>query len=418
MSGPVMKVLILDPEAESRDALRRAFSSAGDQVRGVATLGEAERHLLEFAPDAVIAALDTPEADAVEFLERARTADPRRGVWALIEGSRLEDGVRAMARGAHDFLWRPVSEGRVALLRSRFASRREREGWIEQTRLRLARNEISTTLPGRSPRWKEALASLEREAPLESPVLLTGEAGTEKEPAARALHRLSPRGSEPFALVTDWDGLGPPSATEGTLFLPGIERAPVSVQTALLTEIERPRSRRLVLSTDQDPREATASGVLLPELAASVSDHVVHLPPLRERGEDIELLARQFLHELEAALSFDAEAIDALLAHDWPGNVRELKEVVRRAARLTEGPAIGPTVVTSVLGRPLASRRSRRKKAPVVRIAVGDSLADVERRLIQKTLEFARGNKRKTAELLKLSLKTIYNKIKEYGLEH
>ncbi len=398
--------------------MRRAFSSAGDQVRGVGTLAEAERHLAEFAPDAVIAASDAPDGDSADFLEGARRADPRRGVFALIDGSRLEEGVSAMARGAHDFLWRPVSEGRVALLRSRFAARREREGWIEEMRLRLARNEIATTLPGRSERWKAALASLEREAPLESPVLLTGEAGTEKEPAARALHRLSSRGSEPFAVASDGENLDGLCAAGGSVFLPTIEDAPIPSQAALLEEIDRPAGRRLILSTDQDPREATASGRLLPALAETLSDHIVHLPPLRERGEDIPLLARQFLHEIEAALSFDARAIDALLAHDWPGNVRELKEVVRRAARLTEGPAIGPTVVTSVLGRPLASRRSRRKKAPVVRIAVGDSLADVERRLIQKTLEFARGNKRKTAELLKLSLKTIYNKIKEYGLEH
>jgi two-component system response regulator HydG len=412
-----MKVLVLDPESESRDALRRAFSTCGDQVRGVATVGEAERHLGEFAPDAIIAALDSPDGDAAEFLERALTAEPRRGVYALIEGSCLEDGVRAMARGAHDFLWRPISEGRVALLRSRFVARRDRESGIEEMRVRLARSEISTTLPGKSERWREALASLEREAQLESPVLLTGEAGTEKEPAARALHRLSPRGSEPFA-AADWDVLEAAGTAGGTLFVLTIERAPTAAQRALLKETERPRGRRLILSTDQDPREATASGSLLPELAASLAGHEVHLPPLRERGEDIELLARQFLHELDPALSFDAQAIDALLAHVWPGNVRELKEVVRRAAYLAEGPAIGPTVVTSVLGRPLASRGSRRKKAPVVRIAVGDSLADVERRLIQKTLEFARGNKRKTAELLKLSLKTIYNKIKEYGLEH
>ena len=139
--------------------------------------------------------------------------------------------------------------------------------------------------------------------------------------------------------------------------MPGIEAMPLEAQAALLAEAELPGARRLILSTDENPHEAMARGRLLPALAASLFDHVVHLPPLRERGEDIERLARQFLHELDPALSFEAEAIDALRAHDWPGNVRELKEVVRRAARLTEGPAIGPTVVTSVLGRPLASRR-------------------------------------------------------------
>jgi len=413
-----MKVLIVDPREDSRDALRRAFSAAGDQVRSAPTPAEGERLLTEFAPDAVVSSLDPPGAGDEHFLAKARETDPRRGVYALIEGSRLEDGVRAMALGAHDFLWRPVSEGRVALLRARFASRRAREGWIEEMRLRLARSEIATTLPGWSEPWKNALATLEREAPLESPVLLTGEAGTEKEPAARALHRLSPRGSEPFVVATDWSGAPAPSTKEGSLFVPEIEGVPQAEQAVLASEVEEPTGRRLILSTDEDPRVSRALGRLLPSLAELVSEHVVHLPPLRERGDDVERLARHFLHELEPTLSLEAEAIDALRAHDWPGNVRELREVVRRAAQLTEGPAIGPTVVTSVLGRPLASRRSRRKKAPVVSIAVGDSLADVERRLIQKTLEFARGNKRKTAELLKLSLKTIYNKIKEYGLEH
>ncbi len=413
-----MRVLVLDPREESRDALRRAFSACGDQVRGVPAPAEAERLLAEFAPDVVVAALEPSDREFDAFLARAREADPRRGVYALIEGARLEDGVRAMVLGAHDFLWRPVSEGRVALLRARFASRREREGGIEEMRLRLARSEIATSLPGGSEPWKAALAALEREAPLETPVLLTGESGTEKEPAARALHRLSPRGSEPFVVEADGTS-GRGSATAGgSLFVPEIERLSDSTQAALAAEAEEPSGRRLILSTDEDPRVAATLGRLVPALAEILSDHTVHLPPLRERGEDVERLARQFLHEIDPALSLDPETIDALTAHDWPGNIRELKEVVRRAARLTEGRSIGPTVVTSVLGRPLASRRSRRKKAPVVRIAVGQSLADVERRLIQKTLEFALGNKRKTAELLKLSLKTIYNKIKEYGLEH
>jgi two-component system response regulator AtoC len=411
-----MRVLVVDPQAESRDALRRAFAEAGDPVRVVGTLAEGERQLPEFRPDAVIAALDWADGDGLAFLEAARSADPRRGIYALIDGARLEEGVAAMHGGAHDFLWRPVSAGRVALLRSRFAARREREGWIEELRLRLARAEIAASLVGRSPLWRETLAAIEREAASGGDVLLTGEAGTEKESAARALHRLSSRGSEPFVFVSDGDLENETSAPEGTRFINGIERVPLASQKALLLALERRRRPRFIIATDEEPGEAIATGRLHPAVVESFQDHVVHLPPLRERKEDVKLLARQFLHELDASLYFDSEAIESLLAHDWPGNVRELKEVVRRASQLADGPAIGPTVVTSVLGRPLASRRSRRKKAPVVRIAVGDSLADVERRLIQKTLEFARGNKKKTAELLKLSLKTIYNKIKEYGL--
>jgi two-component system, NtrC family, response regulator AtoC len=413
-----MKVLLVDPDPESRDALRRAFTGAGDQVRGVTTLGEAGRQLSEFLPDAVIAAIDFPEGEVVRFFDETLRLDPRRALYALTDSARLEEGVRAMTRGAHDFLWRPVSPSRVALLRSRLQARREREGWLEELRLRLARSEIAASLAGQSPRWTAALAAIEREASSDAPVLLTGEAGTEKEAAARALHHLSRRGSEPLWTVLAGQALPADSSGRGTLFVAGIESAPLQQQRELLAELERSWGRRLLLSTDQDPRQALEAGLLLPELIVALGDHQIHLPPLRERGRDVELLARRFLHDIDGALAFDAEAIDSLFAHAWPGNVEELKSVVERAASVADGPAIGATIVTSVLGRPPASRRLRRQKAPVVRIAVGDSLADVERRLILKTLKFARGNKRKTAELLKLSLKTIYNKIKEYGLEH
>jgi two-component system, NtrC family, response regulator AtoC len=412
-----MRVLLVDPQPESRDALRRAFAGSGDQVRSVATIAEAVRQLAEFAPDAVVSALGFPEEEVFGFFDEALRLDPHRALYAVADATRLEDGVRAMARGAHDFLWRPVSAGRVALLRSRLEKRREREAWLEQMRLRLARTEIAMSLAGQSPRWKSALASIEREASTDAAVLLTGEAGTEKEAAARAIHGLSRRGSEPFWMVAAGQSSAP-EEVGGTVFVTALEGADLRTQKTLLAEIERPRGRRLVLSTDQDPRKALEVGRLEPGLFEALQDHIVHLPPLRERGEDVELLARRFLHDMDGALTFDPEAMDALLAHAWPGNVRELRDAVRRAASLADGPAIGATVVTSVLGRPRASRRLRRQKAPVVRIAVGDSLANVERRLILGTLKFARGNKRKTAELLKLSLKTIYNKIKEYGLEH
>lgn len=413
-----MKVLIADPDPGSRDVLRRVFAEAGDQVRGVATIAEAEQQLVSLSPDALIAAARFPEGDGTALLELAGRSDSHRALYALIDASSLEEGVRTMALGADDFLWRPVSAGRVALLRARLVARRERERWVEQTRIRLARSEMAATLPGSSPLWKETLAAIERMANSTAPVLITGEHGTEKESAARAIHRLSPRGSEPFEVAEDGETLAGASSGEGTLFVPAVERVSRAEQRALVGELERPGGRRFVVATDQEPGAALAAGRLVPELLERLQSRVVHLPPLRERENDVERLARQFLHEVDDSLFFDAESIDVLRTHDWPGNVHELREVVGRAARLAEGPGIRPTVVTSVLGRPLPRRRSRRAKPPVFRIAVGASLADVERRLIQKTLEFSRGSKPKTAALLKLSLKTIYNKIKEYGLEH
>ena len=412
-----MKTLIVDPDAQSRDDLRRAFLSAGEQVRSVENISEGRRHLSDFQPDVVVVTLDSRSGDSWSFLTEA-SRDPNRVVYAFVDGDRLEDGVEAMTRGATDWLWRPVSEKRVHLLLSRLADQRERERSSEQMRMRLARAEMSASLTGNSERWKEALGAIEREAAFGGSVLITGEPGTEKLDAARTLHLLSPRGAEPFVGSAGAESSLANDGRRETLFIPRIERWPLSAQQALRAEIESPGARRWIVATDLEPQEAAADGHLDPDLLASLREHTVHLPPLRERAADVGLRARQFLSAIDASLFFEVEAIDALSAYDWPGNGAELQEAVARAAALADGPAIGSTVVLSVLPRPRAARRARRKKPPVVRIPVGASLADVERRLIQKTLEFARGSKPKTAELLKLSLKTIYNKIKEYGLEH
>ncbi len=413
-----MRTLVIDPAPESRDALRRALSAAGEQVRGVENLAEAQRMLPEFGPDIVIVALDSPGGDPFEFLEeQSRHED--RSVFAMADSEALESGVSAMERGAEDFLWRPVSDARIALLLSRLAGDRDRETRAERIRVALVRAEMAAALVGQSPRWQSALAAIEHAAAGGSPILLTGEAGTEQEEIARVLHGLSSRGSGTFLKMADLEGTGAlPTAGQGTLFLPSVERRSIPDQQALLEWIERPGRFRAVLAVNESPEEALAAGKLFPELYDALRDGTVNLPPLRERGDDVDLLAFRFLAERDPSLTFDPESLDALRAHDWPGNVRELKDVVRRAAALADGDVVGPTLVLSLLAGPRARRRSRRKKPPVVKIAVGASLADVERRLIQKTLEFARGSKPKTAELLKLSLKTIYNKIKEYGLEH
>jgi len=407
-----MKVLVLDPDESSRDAVRRGFAAAGGSVRVFSTLAEADRALVEHDPDVVVAALES--GSGTDLVRQLRGGNRSRIVYALVDSEDLE---RAVESGADDFLWRPVSAGRVGQLATAAAARRQTEASLEETRLRLASVEVHESLPGRSPGWISALASLERAAASGASVLLTGESGTEKDAAALAIHRLSPRGAGRLIYISEGESLelATRQARPGTLFLPSVEATSAGFQEAVLRQLEG--TARFIVALDEAPREALEAGRLLPRLYDALAGHTVHLPPLREREGDVALLARRFLDQIDPALSLDPDALDALQAHDWPGNTRELAETVRRAARISED-VIGPTVVRSVLGRPLPRARMRQRKAPVVRIAVGDSLADVERRLISKTLEFARGNKKKTAELLKLSLKTIYNKIKEYGLEH
>ncbi len=410
-----MKVLVFDPDASSRDALRQGLAAVGASVRVFSDLSEAERALDGFDPDVVVAALDEG-APSASWIERLRSDAPERVVYALVDGADLDRGI---ASGAHDFLWRPISAARVAQLHGAAEKLRLRDAEAEQTRLRLVRAELREALSGRSARWALAMASIERAAASNASILLTGELGTEKDAAAIAVHRLSRRGAGRFAYISEGEllELAVRQTGLGTLFLPSVEATSTGFQEALLARVAAPGPTRFVVGIDEDPREALEAGRLLRPLRDALADEPVHLPPLREREGDVALLARRFLEEIDPTLAFDPDALDVLQAHDWSGNTNELREAVRRAARVAEG-VIGPTGVRSVLGRPLPRTRLRKRKPPVVKMAVGDSLADVERRLISKTLEFARGNKKKTAELLKLSLKTIYNKIKEYGLEH
>ena len=343
-----MKVLVVDPDSESRDALRRAVSAAGGQVRSVGSALEARRHLSEFLPDVVVVALDLPGAETESLNALAGRGKPDRALWALAAAGRFEDAVAAMENGADDFLWRPVSAARVAVLLESFRRRREENLRGEETRLRLARVEASVALPGRSGRWVEAMASIERLAP-ERAVLVTGEEGTEKEAAARFLHRLASRGADPFVKAADGEGFveALARAGTGTLFVTGIDRVSAAVQERILEALDAETGPGLVLSADHDPAEAVRRGDLAHAIVRRLQDCVLHLPPLRERGEDVARLARHFLEEASSTSTFDAEAMDALTAHDWPGNVTELREAVRRAVRLAEGRTIGPTVVRS-----------------------------------------------------------------------
>src|SRR5438552_1249047 len=283
-----MKVLVVDPDSESRDSLRRAVSAAGGQVRSVGSATEARRHFAEFLPDVVVYALDLPAGETEGLSAEAGRGKLDRVLWALAPAGGLEDAVRAMENGADDFLWRPVSAGRVAYLLDRVRRRREERERTEEARLRLARVEAAVALPGRSGRWLEAMASVEQLAP-ERAVLVTGEDGTEKEIAARFLHRLSERGAEPFARAVDGEGFveALERAGAGTLFVTGIDRVSAAVQERILEALDAETGPGLVLSADHDPAEAVRRGDLAYAIVRRLQDRVLHLPPLRERGEDV-----------------------------------------------------------------------------------------------------------------------------------
>src|SRR5260370_14394729 len=343
-----MRPWVVGPEPEARDAVRRAFDAAGVSARGVATAMEGEKQLSELRPDALVVALEEGFPEGKAILEQAIASDPRRAVYALVGGERLEDGVVAMARGARDFLWRRVSAARVAILLARLEERQQEEARAEDLRIALAKKETALSLAGSSPRWKETIAALEREARVGSPVLLTGEAGTEKQAAALALHRLSRRGSASFRIALEED-LESALSGDGTLFLGGVESVSRANQEKVLSALEDMHAPRVIVASDVDPAESVGSGRLLAPLFDALRDHIVHLPPLRERGSDVLELSRPFLSELDPALFFDSAAADTLSTHDRPGNVRELEAVVRRAPPLSAASPLPPPLALSLL---------------------------------------------------------------------
>jgi DNA-binding NtrC family response regulator len=301
-------------------------------------------------------------------------------------------------------------------------------------------------LVGSSPAMQRVYDMVARVAPTEATVLVTGETGTGKELVAQTIHALSRRAKEPFVAVN----CGAISATliesemfghergsftgaerqhkghferanRGTLFLDEITEMPQELQVKLLRVLETGTvmrvggtegiriNVRVVTATNRRPEEAVAQGKLRQDLLYRLNVFPVHLPALRERGDDVQLLAEQFLDEMNkehgTTKAFTRACLDRLRRHNWPGNVRELKNVVQRAYILAEEDV-------GIDALPLGVHEESGASSLVMR--VGTSIGEMERRLILATLEHFEGDKKRAASVLRISLKTLYNRINEY----
>jgi len=316
---------------------------------------------------------------------------------------------------------------------------------------------------GRSAPMLEVFRLLTRVARSNAPVMITGESGSGKEVAASTVHALSRRAKRPFIAVNC--GAISPTLVEselfghekgaftgadrrragtfemahgGTLFLDEVTEMPPDLQVKFLRVLETRTFRRvggseeldmdirLVASSNRDLAEAVRKETFRADLFYRLNVFPLRLPPLRERKEDIPLLAFHFLSQIEEKerrgfKSFEERALAALSGHDWPGNVRELKNAVHRAYVLSDPPEIQTEAAEAVLTdsgaaelRPVAGDEGT---WPAVPVRVGDTLQAVEKKLLTATLLAVKGDKRVAAELLGVSLKTIYNKLKEYQLE-
>jgi DNA-binding NtrC family response regulator len=272
-------------------------------------------------------------------------------------------------------------------------------------------------LVGGSPVMQEVFRLIERVAPTNASVLITGESGTGKQLAAHAIHNLSTRRTRPFVSVNCGAVRDASDVFEraqgGTLVLDEITEMPMDMQVRLLSANESEGDIRLIATSNRCPFTAVKNGQLREDLLYRLAAFPITLPPLRNRGEDVELLANHFLEELNehagSQKRLSTMSRMKLRQHGWPGNVRELKDCIERAFILTDSVLEVAPLMQSGGSRGDSGLGDR------LEIRVGSRIHDMERSLIEATLDYFKGNKRRAADALGCSLKTLYNKLNGYS---
>ena len=455
-----MKILIVEDDAATRRGLEQLLIDAHPETRSVGTLEKARAVLDEFSPNLCIVDLMLPDGDGLDLIRELRAQDPSREFVVLTGHGSIDTAVEAMKAGASDYLLKPLKPAQISVVLERLSEKMDLEREVDDLRSQLAKSGRFGQMVGKSEAMQEIFSVISRVAKSDAPVMIIGESGTGKEVAAVTIHELSRRRAKPFVAINC--GAISPSLIEselfghergsftgadkrrqgyfelangGTLFFDEVTEMSADLQIKLLRVLETRTFRRvggneelkvntrILSSTNRDLQEAIKSGKLREDFYYRLNVFPLVLPPLRQRKEDIPPLAQHFLDRIEERekagfREIETEAIAALNEHSWPGNVRELRNVIHRAYVLSNPPVISASAVNSVLGHPTLKvpAASAAASSSVVQFKVGESLADAERRLLSKTLEFAKGDKKKAASMLKVPLKNLNTKLKAYGL--
>lgn len=448
--------LVVEDDADSLTALAELVGLEDFAVVTAQTLEEAREQLRAQLPDVMLIDLMLPDGDGMELL-RDLDAPPRPDVVLITGHASLDTAVDALRMGATDYLTKPVDIARLKTILAHVRRSSELRSEVESLRGELRKLGRFGPLIGSSPEMAAVYDLIAKVAPTDATVMVTGDSGTGKELVAQTVHRLSRRRAAAFLPVNcgavaqnlieselfghergsftgaDRQHKGHfERATGGTLFLDEITEMPVELQVKLLRVLETGTLTRLggeqplavdvrvIAATNRIPEEAVDEGKLREDLFYRLKVFPIALPPLRQRRQDIELLAQHFLNEFNqadgGAKRFSKATLDRLLMHHWPGNVRELKNVIQRAYILAHD-EIGPDCLPAEIGAGAGANTAAAASGPVLHVSVGASMAETERRLILATLDRFQGDRRRTAETLGISLKTLYNRINAYKSE-
>src|SRR5262245_53971457 len=450
-----LRVLIVDDEASQRAGLAGMVTAWG-MLSDTASDGvEALEKLSQTPVDVILTDLNMPGMDGFELLDKLRAMDGPPTIVLTAYGS-MESAVKTVHElGAFWFLEKPIQASALEALVRRAASHGRLRNDNRSLETQLRYKGALGDLVGVSSKMQEIFALLQQAGPSKACVLITGESGTGKEMVARAIHRLSARRQGPFHAINcaalpeslieselfghekgSFTGATERSAgcfelaQNGTLLLDEIGEMPAQTQAKLLRILEDSKVRRLggksefevdvrvVAATNKTPDEAVKKGTLREDLYYRLNVFHIHLPPLRERKEDIMPIAESLISLLnsrhECRVTGIAQEVQAVFrAYNWPGNVRELRNALERAVILAGQGNIERKHLPSTFTSPTVD-------APVidgdsVQFRVGTTVEEAERGLIMRTLEHTKNNKTKAAEILGISLKTLHNKLKEYG---
>lgn len=452
MSSPSRRILLIDSDPVHRDALQKLISGWGYEAL-LHDGRSANSQILASDPSVIINSLAVSSDEGFEILREVKAQQSPIPVIIIAESGTIELAMRAIQEeGAYHFFEKPVDPEKLHVVLDRAfeltAARRENELLRRQLQDRGTFGE----LVGNSAAMREIYALVEQVAPSSASVLITGESGTGKELVARTLHQLSPRRNGPFIgincsavpeslmeseLFGHEKGAFTGAASRrpgcfelaegGTLLLDEIAEMPAFLQAKLLRVIEERKVRRLgsrfeididvrlLAATNKDPDEAVAKGTLREDLLYRLNVFRLHLPSLKERKDDLPLLAQYLVEKLaekhdRPARFLSPAATSVLQFHAWPGNVRELRNVIERAVIICSGEQIERHHFAPY---PI-DQRERLRQADTITLPVGTPLEEVERQMIMRTLQKTSNNKTRAAELLGISLKTLHNKLNLY----
>jgi DNA-binding NtrC family response regulator len=443
--------LIVEDDVDSARMMAALLGTEGFSAATARSLRDARRQMAMQQPDLVLLDLRLPDGNGMSLLDEQELIGNSEVV--LMTGhATLETSIQALRYGAADYLIKPVSVKQLQSILSRVTPPSVLRAEVDGLNEDLQRSGRFGHLVGRSEPMRRVYEQIARVAGTSVTAFITGESGTGKELVARTVHDLSRRRSRPF-LAVNCGAISPnlieseifgheqgrftgaerqhqgffERAHGGTLFLDEITEMPMALQVKLLRVLEtgafmrvgstapQDTDVRVIAATNRDPAQAVAGGALREDLFYRLNVFPIDLPPLRERREDRPLLVGHFLHEIAqregAAKNASPAALERLAGYRWPGNVRELRNVLQRAYVMAAGDEIGDQwLPRDILARPL-----RHPAAGTIEVHMGTPLAAVERQLILATLEHYGHQKERTAAALGVSLKTLYNRLKEYG---